>query len=74
VSLKSMNGDLTLWLPGSAGADVEAATMSGHIRSEFGAVPAPSLPAMHAATFRVGAGGTPVKLQTSRGDVSLKRS
>jgi hypothetical protein len=73
VHLETVNGPLTLWLPASAGADVDAATTSGHIRSDFGAVPPPMFPALHAATFRVGTGGARVVLHTTNGDVGLRK-
>jgi DUF4097 and DUF4098 domain-containing protein YvlB len=73
VRLETMNGALTLWLPTNAAADVDASTTAGRIRSDFGAVPPPAIPAMHAATFRLGAGGTPVTLHTANGDVNVRR-
>jgi hypothetical protein len=73
VHLETMNGQLVLWLPANAGADVDAATTAGRIRSDFGSVPPPTLPAIHAATFTIGAGGTPVKLHTTHGDVSVRK-
>jgi hypothetical protein len=73
VRLETMNGPLTIWLPATAGADVDAATTAGRIHSDFGVVPAPSIPAIHAATFKVGAGGTKVLLHTTHGDVSVRK-
>lgn len=73
VSLASTQGGVTLTLPATAAADVDASTINGHISSDFGAVPGPSFPGMHSARFRVGAGGTAVKLTTVNGDVHLAR-
>ncbi len=73
VRLHTTNGAVTLALPASAGADVEAATTNGRISSDFGEVPAPSLPAMHSAQFKIGAGGTPVSLHTTNGGIRVRR-
>jgi len=73
VRLETTNGAITLALPASAGADVYAATTAGLITSDFGAVPPPSIPMMHSARFRVGAGGAAVTLRTTHGDVHVRR-
>jgi Toastrack DUF4097 len=73
VSLQTMNGRVTVFLPPSAGADVDASTTNGRIQSDFGPVPPPTLPALHAASFKVGAGGAKVHLRTTNGDVAVRR-
>jgi len=74
VRLETTNGAITLSLPASAGADVDASTTAGTITSDFGSIPPPSVPGvMHAARFRVGAGGAAVTLRTTHGDVRVRR-
>jgi hypothetical protein len=73
VRLHTNNGKVTLSLPAGAGADVDAATTNGRISSDFVDVPPPVMPALHAARFKIGGGGTPVSLHTTNGDVRVQR-
>lgn len=73
VKARTTNGQITLSLPGSAGADVDASTMNGRITSDFGEVPAPSMPALHSAKFKIGAGGAAVALHTTNGSIHVRR-
>jgi hypothetical protein len=74
VKLETKNGEIELVASGAMNADVEASTMNGHVTSDFGAVPPPSLPRIHDAKFRIGTGGTPVSLHTMNGDVRVRRA
>lgn len=73
IRLHTTNGGVTLVLPGDAGADVDAATTNGRISSDFGDVPGPTMPAHHAAKFKIGAGGAAVSLHTTNGGIRVKR-
>lgn len=73
VDLETKNGGVELTLAAAANADVDASTMNGHVVSELGAVPPSTLPRMHDARFRIGAGGARVSLHTMNGDVTVRR-
>ncbi len=73
ATLRTANGAVTVLLPGGAAADVDAATTNGRISSEFGEVPAPTLPALHAARFKIGGGGAAITLHTTNGGIQVKR-
>jgi len=74
IKLSTHNGRVQLFLPDSAGADVEASTMNGHVSSELGVVPPPAIPRMHDVKMRLGAGGPRVSLRTMNVDVAISRS
>jgi hypothetical protein len=73
VHLETTNGAIEVSLPAAATADVDASTTNGRISSDFVAVPPPALPAIHAARFKLGAGGTAISLHTTNGDVRVKK-
>jgi len=73
VRLHTNNGKVALTLPAGAGADVDAATTNGRISSDFVDVPPPAMPALHAAKFKIGSGGTAISLHTTNGDVRVQR-
>jgi hypothetical protein len=69
---ETMNGDVSVTLPGSMEADVHASTMRGDIDSDFplneSSDYGPSV-----ATGRIGGGGARLEASTMNGDVGLRR-
>ena len=74
ADLHSVSGDVIAVLPGDAGAEVRANTVSGDISNEFG------LPVDHGQyvgshlTGRIGNGANSLELHTVSGDIKLRRS
>ena len=73
VSLKTSNGRITLELPEAPDADVDIHVENGHIRNDL------DLDLEHTASDsadrvrgRIGKGGTPIRLRTSNGTISLR--
>jgi hypothetical protein len=73
VHLSTTNGSVTLAVPPSYNAEVEASTTNGRISSDFGDVPEPTIPALHSARITLGSGGTAVTMRTTNGNIKLTR-
>ncbi len=87
-SIKTINGDITLTVPGGSGLDAALSVMQGDISSEFDLEPLP-LPAKveqrkedgrfvyhieQAAGIRLGAGGPTFSIESLNGDLRIRRS
>jgi DUF4097 and DUF4098 domain-containing protein YvlB len=66
-----VNGSIHLDLPSSLGAEVEASTVNGSLKSEFptGA----STKDEHSLRFTIGAGGPKIEADTVNGSVRISR-
>jgi beta-lactamase regulating signal transducer with metallopeptidase domain len=73
LSLTSISGNVRVWLPEGAAADVNASSFSGDIRSEF-PLEAARRRIGSRATGRIGAGGRQLSLQTMSGSVRIHRA
>jgi DUF4097 and DUF4098 domain-containing protein YvlB len=71
VSLTTTNGRIVLDLPEKPDADVDIRVENGHIRNDLELENQTSDPEGR-VRGRLGAGGTPIKLRTSNGTVSLR--
>lgn len=86
-SIKTINGDITLTVPGGSGLDAALSVMQGSIQSEFDLEPLP-LPAKveqrredgrfiyhveQAAGIRLGAGGPTFSIESLNGDLRIRR-
>lgn len=87
-SIKTINGDITLAVPGSAGLDAALSMMQGKVVSEFDLEPL-ALPAKveqrnedgrfvyhvaQAAGIRLGKGGPTFSIESLNGDLALRKS
>jgi hypothetical protein len=87
-SIKTINGDITLTVPGSAGLDAALSMMQGKVVSEFDLEPL-ALPAKveqrnedgrfvyhiaQAAGIRLGKGGPTFTIESLNGDLALRKS
>ena len=78
VSLTTSNGRIALELPDAPDADVDIHVENGHIRNDLAlALDDPDLvgnpnDSVDRVCGRVGRGGTPIRLRTSNGTVSLR--
>jgi hypothetical protein len=87
-SIKTINGDITLTVPGGSGLDAALSMMQGTIQSEFDLEPL-ALPAKieqrneggrfiyhveQAAGIRLGAGGPTFSIESLNGDLRIRRS
>ena len=87
-SIKTINGDITLTVPGGSGLDAALSVMQGDIVSEFDLEPL-ALPAKveqrkedgrfvyhieQAAGIRLGAGGPTFSIESLNGDLRIRRS
>ena len=87
-SIKTINGDITLTVPGSAGLDAALSMMHGKIESEFDLEPL-ALPAKveqrneggrfvyhvaQAAGIRLGKGGPTFSIESLNGDLRIRKS
>ena len=87
-SIKTINGDITLTVPGGAGLDAALSVMQGNIVSEFDLEPLP-LPAKverrteggrfvyhieQAAGIRLGSGGPTFSIESLNGDLRIRKS
>ena len=74
VSLKTVNGGITITLPANAGAQLDASTVHGGVNSDF------DLPVRHVGfapgshlETTIGGGGTAIHLSTVNGGITLRR-
>jgi hypothetical protein len=73
LKLDTQNGSIHLNLPANFGADVEASTVNGHVRSDF---PTPNNGEdreRHSLMFTIGAGGPKIEARTVNGSVQISR-
>lgn len=70
LTLETVNGGVVLELPARANADVELATVAGHILGHY-AFEASATPGDSTKHIQLGAGGVHIKLRTVRGDLRV---
>jgi hypothetical protein len=73
VSLSTSNGRITLELPAASDVDVDLQVENGQIRHDLDLAD-PAGDGDRRVRGRIGKGGTPIRLRTSNGTVSLRRS
>ena len=73
LSFQTVNGDITVELPGDAAADVEAQTVNGSINTDF-PITVEGRFGMRRAKGTIGGGGPDLSLQTVNGSINLKRA
>ena len=71
IDMGSVNGELDLYLSGSAGADIRAETVNGRISNEFGLEVVKGKYVGANLTGSVGGGGSRVDLETVNGPISV---
>jgi DUF4097 and DUF4098 domain-containing protein YvlB len=71
LRLKTVNGSIHLQLPGSFGAEVEASTVNGSLKSDFSTNQDPK--ERHNVRFTIGAGGPKIEAETVNGSVKISR-
>ena len=71
VSLSTSNGRIVLDLPQGSDADVDIHVENGHIRNDIDLEDS-SGDATGRVRGRIGKGGTPIRLRTSNGTISLR--
>lgn len=74
VSLKSVNGSVTIALPQEANAEVSANTLNGGISSDFSLQVKKHFPVGQNLDGKLGAGGPTVKMSTVNGGIHLDRA
>ena len=88
MALTSVNGDLTLGLPGNAAVQLHIDSSEGEIISDFEVEVLPSKPVVNRSTDRGGVevtvesaivanlngGGTVIKMKTLNGDIQIRDS
>lgn len=70
LRLSTVTGDVNAWLPAAAAANVDLATVTGELATDFPL----AVRGQHRLSGVLGAGGAPVSLKTVTGDVRLRRS
>lgn len=73
LSFQTVNGSITVELPGDAAADVEAQTVHGSINTDF-PITVQGRFGMRSAKGTIGGGGPNLSLQTVNGSINLKRA
>lgn len=71
-SLLTHSGDITMAMPEGAGATIRTAVSNGDVTASFG-LPEPERASRSRKTYRLGAGGATVELETFSGDITLVR-
>jgi hypothetical protein len=71
MRLKTVNGSVHLQLPASFGAEIEASTVNGKLKSDFGDLPADE--ERHNVDFTIGGGGPKIEADTVNGSVQISR-
>ena len=74
VSLKSVNGSVSLALPAGANADISADSVNGGISSDFDLKVRKSFPIGQKLEAKLGDGGPEVKLSTVNGGIHIDRA
>lgn len=74
VSLKSVNGSVTLALPSDANADVSADTVNGSINTQFSLQAKSHFPIGKSLDGKLGDGGSRIKMSTVNGAIHLDRA
>jgi DUF4097 and DUF4098 domain-containing protein YvlB len=73
TSLSSVNGSITLTIPGNANAQVKASTIHGRITNDFGLQVNDGEFVGHDLSGQIGTGGTRIRLSNVNGSISIKR-
>lgn len=73
TSLSSVNGSITLTVPGNANAQVKASTIHGRITNDFGLQVNDGEFVGHELSGQIGNGGTRIRLSNVNGSISIKR-
>jgi hypothetical protein len=73
LSLKTSNGRIALELPGRLDVDIDIQVENGHVRNDLELIEA-SCDEEGRMRGRIGQGGTPIRLRTSNGTVSLRQT
>ena len=71
IQMESVNGRVELFLPGGAAADVEAETVNGRIRNDFGIDVHKGKYVGSTMRGTIGSGGARITLETVNGSISL---
>jgi len=74
VSLKSVNGSVTLAVPANANANVSADTLNGSINNDFSLKPKTHFPVGKSLDGKLGEGGSKIKISTVNGGIHLDRA
>jgi DUF4097 and DUF4098 domain-containing protein YvlB len=75
ITLKSVNGSLTIVMPDGINADVSADSLNGGISSDFGLKVQRNFPISQKLDGKIGDGGGPrIKLSTVNGSIHIERS
>lgn len=72
-SLKTVNGSITVSLPGEAAAKLEVHTLNGSIHNDFNLPVKSPFPIGHNLAAQLGSGGPLIKMDTVNGRVQIKR-
>ena len=74
VSLKSVNGGVSIALPPEANADVSAHTLNGGIQSDFSLQVKRHFPVGQNLDGKLGGGGPPIKMSSVNGGIHIDRA
>jgi DUF4097 and DUF4098 domain-containing protein YvlB len=74
LSLKSVNGPVTIELPAAANADLSAETLTGGISTDFDLDVKKEFPLGQKLHDQIGTGGPAVKLSTVNGGIHINRA
>jgi DUF4097 and DUF4098 domain-containing protein YvlB len=74
VSLKSVNGSVTLAVPSDANANVSADTINGSINNQFSLQAKSHFPVGKSLDGKLGDGGSKIKMSTVNGAIHLDRA
>lgn len=74
VSLKSVNGSVTLAVPANANANVSADTVNGSIENDFSLTSKKHFPVGRSLDGKLGEGGSKIKMSTVNGGIHLDRA
>ncbi|MBI4324421.1 MAG: DUF4097 family beta strand repeat protein [Chloroflexi bacterium] len=73
-SFKTVNGSITVALPGEAAANLEAHTLNGSIQNDFNLPVKNPFPIGHNLEAQIGTGGPLIKMDSVNGRVQIKRA
>jgi DUF4097 and DUF4098 domain-containing protein YvlB len=74
ISLKSVNGSVTVAVPKGTDADLSASTLNGGISSDFGLQAKAHFPVGRNLDTRLGKGGPAIKMSSVNGGIHIDRS